>query len=71
MPVATALASAGAYWTIPLERSARPTQVAVVVSAARQQQAAEAFVRFLTRPDIADLLAGSGFTTGRALVEAR
>jgi molybdate transport system substrate-binding protein len=66
-----AFKSTGSYWTIPLPSAARPRQVAVVLATTRQRQTAQDFVRFLTRPDIARLLAGFGFTTDPALLEAR
>lgn len=58
---APAMRSTGAAVELPQEMFAPITQTGVVVSASRQREAARHFLRFLTQPDIAQLLRDAGF----------
>jgi molybdate transport system substrate-binding protein len=60
--LAPAMKTKGRYWTVPLDAYPTLNQAAVVLSHAKQQEAARKFLDFLRSSEATSLLADYGFT---------
>ncbi len=61
LALAPAAASEGRYWVVPQEFYPTIDQSAVVVSASARKKAALAFLEYLRKPDVVDLMGRYGF----------